>query len=146
MILLVGVTEGVSFLMGTLGQMYIAPSKAALIYSLESVTAAVGAYFFLGETLSYTELFGCFLMLSAAVLCSYQSEVDVEDISEVDDIIERRTLNETVEMKRLNHDTDDKMVPSKNLINSVSTSLFGGGKIIPYQALKTFENETVCVA
>ena len=71
MIALVGVTEGISFLFATLGQMYTAPSKAALIFSLESVAAAVGAYFFLGEILSYTELFGCFLMLSAAVLCSY---------------------------------------------------------------------------
>lgn len=79
MILLVGITEGVSFLFGTLGQMYIAPSKAALIYSLESVTAAVGAYFFLGEILSWKEFFGCFLMLSAAVFCSYESLLEDGD-------------------------------------------------------------------
>ena len=146
MILLVGITEGVSFLFGTLGQMYIAPSKAALIYSLESVTAAVGAYFFLGETLSHTELFGCFLMLSAAVLCSYQSELDVEDTSEVDDFIERRTQNKTVELKRSNLDTDNRMAPSRNSINTVSTSLVSGSKMIPYHALKTNENETLCEA
>lgn len=146
MILLVGITEGVSFLFGTLGQMYIAPSKAALIYSLESVTAAVGAYFFLGETLSHTELFGCFLMLSAAVLCSYQSELDELDTSGFDDLIERGTLSKTIEIKRSNLDTDNKMAPSRNSVNSVTTPLVGGIKRIPYHALKTNETETVCVA
>ena len=77
-ILLVGFTEGASFLFGTLGQMYTSPSKAALIYSLESVTAAVGAYFFLGEVLTLPELFGCILMLSAAIYCSYESESESE--------------------------------------------------------------------
>jgi drug/metabolite transporter (DMT)-like permease len=91
-ILLVGFTEGASFLFGTLGQMYTSPSKAALIYSLESVTAAVGAYFFLGEVLTVPELFGCVLMLSAAIFCSYESETqsgvtqDVEYISEISNI------------------------------------------------------------
>ena len=91
-ILLVGFTEGASFLFGTLGQMYTSPSKAALIYSLESVSAAVGAYFFLGEVLTLPELFGCVLMLSAAIYCSYESETlsgvtqDVEYISEISNI------------------------------------------------------------
>ena len=82
-ILLVGFTEGASFLFGTLGQMYTTPSKAALIYSLESVTAAVGAYFFLGEVLALPELFGCILMLSAAIFCSYESESESSSDSNI---------------------------------------------------------------
>lgn len=70
MILLVGITEAISFLLGTLGQMYSSPSQASIIFALEGVFAAVGAYFFLGEILTLTELFGCFLMLSAALFIS----------------------------------------------------------------------------
>jgi drug/metabolite transporter (DMT)-like permease len=81
MILFVGITEAISFLLATLGQMYVSPSKAALIFSLESVTAAVGAYFFLKEILSYSQLFGCFLMLAAAVFCSIETGIDSNVIS-----------------------------------------------------------------
>jgi drug/metabolite transporter (DMT)-like permease len=73
MILFVGVAEAMSFLLATLGQMYVAPSKAALILSLESVTAAAFAYFLLEEYLSYKQLFGCFLMLAAAVFSSIKT-------------------------------------------------------------------------
>lgn len=140
MILLVGITEGVSFLFGTLGQMYIAPSKAALIYSLESVTAAVGAYFFLNETLSHTELFGCFLMLSAAVLCSYQSELDVQDDIEVESFLEGGILDHTVEQKKIDPDTDDKLAVCRNINISASSSLIASSKIMPYYTLKTVES------
>ena len=64
-IVLVGVFEGTSFLLATLGQMYVDPSKAALIFSMESVVGAVGGYIFLNETMGPYELIGCFLMLSA---------------------------------------------------------------------------------
>ena len=50
------------------GQTYSPPSHAAIILSLEGVFASVASYFFLDETLSYRELSGCFLMLTAALI------------------------------------------------------------------------------
>jgi drug/metabolite transporter (DMT)-like permease len=89
MILLVGITEAISFLFGTLGQMYCSPSQASIIFALEGVFAAVGAYLFLGEILTLTELFGCFLMLSAAIFCAFESELDSnkENLQNLDDKI-----------------------------------------------------------
>jgi hypothetical protein len=53
--------------------MYVTPSKASLIFSLESVVAAAGGYIVLGETLTLVELFGCALMMAACVLATYSS-------------------------------------------------------------------------
>jgi drug/metabolite transporter (DMT)-like permease len=125
MILLVGITEGVSFLFGTLGQMYIAPSKAALIYSLESVTAAVGAYFFLGEVLSWKELFGCFLMLSAAVFCSYESALDEDDATATTDCKDGSSIFSSIK---------------RNIELSISPS----DKRFPYSAVSPIDSESVC--
>ena len=50
------------------GQTYSPPSHAAIILSLEGVFASVASYLLLDETLSYRELSGCFLMLTAALI------------------------------------------------------------------------------
>ena len=161
MIVLVGFTEGMSFLFATLGQMYTEPSKAALIFSLESVTAAIGAYICLGESLSYRELFGCFLMLSAAVLCTYESSGGIipnnnndEIIIELQDNIDNNNDNKNCGSnhcnKNNNHNDNDKsMINNKNheydaLLKSThiqnnnknSNLLFKSG----YNALNTYEN------
>jgi drug/metabolite transporter (DMT)-like permease len=125
MILLVGITEGVSFLFGTLGQMYIAPSKAALIYSLESVTAAAGAYLFLGEILSWKEFFGCFLMLSAAVFCSYESALDESDAIAAEDCTDSSSIFS---------------IAKRNIELSISAS----GKRFPYSAVSRNDSEPGC--
>lgn len=135
MILLVGVTEGVSFLFGTLGQMYIAPSRAALIYSLESVTAAVGAYFFLGEILSWKEFFGCFLMLSAAVFCSYESSLD-EAIADGDD-------NSTIFDVEQSGKEESIFTSTKRNIEMSISALLPAGKRIAYSAVNHNDSEVV---
>lgn len=67
-IALVGVSEVCAMGLGTLGQMYTPAARAALLTSLEASVSAFLAYLFLGEILSYWELFGCFLMLSATLV------------------------------------------------------------------------------
>jgi drug/metabolite transporter (DMT)-like permease len=105
MILLVGITEAISFILGTLGQMYCSPSQASIIFALEGVFAAVGAYFFLGEILTPTELFGCFLMLSAAVFCSFESELDLNN-----------------DNSNQNTDDHDKAMIESNFISNLKSS------------------------
>jgi hypothetical protein len=81
--------------------------------SLESVFAAIGAFLTLGEILSYTELFGCFLILSAAVLCSLFADpksivgIDLDDgdsITVVDSTDSMTDMGELYDKK-----SDDKM-------------------------------------
>lgn len=73
MVLLVGITEALSFLFSTLGQIYVDASKSAVIFSFESVVGAFGGYIFLGERLDTTELVGCFLMLFAVLFSTFDS-------------------------------------------------------------------------
>lgn len=58
---------------GTLGQMYISPTRSALIMSLEATSSAFLAYIFLHEVLSISELIGCCFMFSATVLSTMSS-------------------------------------------------------------------------
>jgi hypothetical protein len=51
---------------------------------LDSVFTALGAFLTLREILSYTELFGCFLILSAAAICSLFVESNIGGIPTVD--------------------------------------------------------------
>lgn len=67
-LLFLAVTEGMAFTLMALGQSFAPPTHAAIILSLEGVFAAVASYFFLGEHLTQSELFGCFLMLVATLL------------------------------------------------------------------------------
>ncbi len=78
-ILVVGVTEALAFSLSTLGecdwnmvdaslfdlyvtqfagQMYSSPSRASVLFSMESVSCAVLSYFFLGEQMTYMEIIG----------------------------------------------------------------------------------------
>ena len=59
---------GLGFVLMAVGQIYSPPSHAAIILSLEGVFASVASYILLGEILSYRELCGCFLMLTAALI------------------------------------------------------------------------------
>ena len=88
MIVFVGFTEATAFVLSALGQMYVAPTRAALLYSLESVTTCVLGYIFLDEILSKVEMFGCFLMFIATLISSLGevSEND-EDFIETKDIL-----------------------------------------------------------
>lgn len=88
MVLLVGVSEASAMGLGTLGQMYTPAARAALLTSLEASVSAFFAYIFLGEVLSYAELFGCVLMLSATLVStSALEDEDQEDDSDAEDDI-----------------------------------------------------------
>ena len=84
MVLLVGVSEASALGLGTLGQMYTPASRAALLTSLEASVSAFFAYLFLGEVLSYYELFGCFLMLSATLVSTAVLDDDLDNDDESD--------------------------------------------------------------
>ena len=67
-LIFLAVTEGFAFALMALGQTFSPPTHAAIILSLEGVFASIAGYFFLDEILSYSELFGCFLMLIATLI------------------------------------------------------------------------------
>ena len=69
-IVIVGLFEAAAFILGCLGQMYTSSTRAALLYSLESVVAAVTGALLLGESLTAVEMLGCLLMFGAASVSS----------------------------------------------------------------------------
>ncbi len=67
-ITIVGVTDGMAFLLASLGQREVKPSRASLLLSLESLSTLLVGYIFLHETMTYIELFGGLLMFLAVLL------------------------------------------------------------------------------
>ena len=67
-ITIVGVTDGMAFLLASLGQRNVKPSRASLLLSLESLSTLLIGYIFLHETMTYIELFGGLLMFLAVLL------------------------------------------------------------------------------
>ena len=82
-IIVIGLFEGLSYLLATLGQKHVHPSRAGILFSLESVVACCGGYIFLHEILTHIEILGCFLMLVASLLSS-SSNLEQEE-KEIDD-------------------------------------------------------------
>ncbi|MDR2891747.1 MAG: DMT family transporter [Deltaproteobacteria bacterium] len=62
------ISGSVAYSMQIFGQRAIAPMLAALIFSLESVFAALAGWLVLGETLTVREISGCLLIFIAIVL------------------------------------------------------------------------------
>jgi len=100
MVLMVGISEPAALLLGTLGQMYTPPSRAALLTSLEAPMSVLLAYLFLHEVLSHSEVFGCGLMFLATVVSTAVLEDDEEDDDEDDDDEEDIPDDGTVESLR----------------------------------------------
>jgi len=67
-LIFLAISEGLGFTLMAVGQNYSPPTHAAIILSLEGVFAAVSSFLFLGETLSWRELSGCFLMLMSTLI------------------------------------------------------------------------------
>jgi len=65
---IVGITDGLAFLLASLGQREVKPSRASLLLSLESLSTLLIGYIFLNEVMSYIELFGGLLMFIAVLL------------------------------------------------------------------------------
>ena len=68
------VAEGIAFPLCALGQMYVAPSRAAVIMSFDSVVAVLLGYLCLNETFSAVESIGCLLLLGANISTASSSE------------------------------------------------------------------------
>lgn len=61
-------STGLGFTLQIVGQKYAAPASAAILMSLEAVFGALGGWVFLGETLSFREIFGCVLMMAGMLV------------------------------------------------------------------------------
>lgn len=61
-------SSGIGYTCQFLGQRSVHPVVASLLMSLESVFAAIGGYFVLGEKLSTNELLGCVIIFVAVIL------------------------------------------------------------------------------
>ncbi len=59
---------GVGYTLQMVGQKYVAPTKATLVLSLESVFAAIGGALILKETMNIKQIIGCALVFTAVVL------------------------------------------------------------------------------
>lgn len=64
---------GIAYTLQVVGQKYAPPAHAAIILSMETVFAAVGGFFLIGETMGGLELIGCALMLSGMLVAQLQS-------------------------------------------------------------------------
>ncbi len=65
---------GIAYSLQIYGQKYSPPSHAAIIFSLESVVAAIGGWIILNEILSGRAIFGCGLMLSGMLVSQLYSK------------------------------------------------------------------------
>lgn len=72
---------GIAYTLQIVGQKEAEPAHAAIILSMETVFAAIGGYFLLGERLTVSELFGCILMMSG-MLYSQLKNVKVQRCTE----------------------------------------------------------------
>ncbi|GHU46330.1 transporter [Clostridia bacterium] len=62
------VSVGIAYTLQIIGQRHVKPAKAAIIFSLEAVFAAITAYFVVHETLSVRGYFGCGLIFAGILL------------------------------------------------------------------------------
>ncbi|GHV41108.1 transporter [Clostridia bacterium] len=61
-------SAGVAYTLQVVGQRHVAPSKAAIIFSLEAFFAALGGAIILGERMSARGYLGCALIFTAIIL------------------------------------------------------------------------------
>lgn len=66
-------STGIAYTLQIFGQKNAEPSHAAVIFSMETVFATIGGYFFLDERLGLSELLGCVLMMSGMLLAQVQN-------------------------------------------------------------------------
>ena len=101
-IIIVGICEALAYIISTIGQMYVRPSRASIIYSVgEALGASTCGYLILGETLTLTEVFGGALMLVAAGVSSttIADDVDEEDNNDKDYLTVDNTEAHAVDTK-----------------------------------------------
>ena len=67
-------SSGVAYTLQVGGQKHAEPTKAAIIFSLESVFCCVGCMLILGDTMTLTALIGCTLILAGIILSQLEFE------------------------------------------------------------------------
>jgi drug/metabolite transporter (DMT)-like permease len=87
-IVFVGIFEAFAYLLSTVGQIYVRPSRAAIIYSGESLFTCLGGYLFLGEVLTPSEILGGGLICMSSVLTSLSFVEDEEEVEEEVEVVE----------------------------------------------------------
>lgn len=65
---------GIGYTLQMVGQKYVAPTKASLVLSLESVWAAIGGALILGETMNVKQIAGCALVFGAVIFSQIESK------------------------------------------------------------------------
>jgi drug/metabolite transporter (DMT)-like permease len=115
-IIAVGFSESGAFLLSTLGQMYTAPARSALLLSLESVTSCFFGFLFLNEHLTMVECCGCFLMFLSTLITSFTlSSTDNDDKNEYTSIENKSDITEnTIFFKK-------KLVDEEAILNTYSS-------------------------
>ena len=84
-LVVVGFTEAAAFLLGAIGQTYVRPSRAAILFSGgEALACYALGYLILGEKLRPLELFGALLMLAAMIGSAPPAELDGLDSESCD--------------------------------------------------------------
>jgi drug/metabolite transporter (DMT)-like permease len=61
-------SSALTFCLQAFGQKYVSPTKAALIFSLESVIATIAAAIFYEEVITWNVIVGGLLMLAATII------------------------------------------------------------------------------
>jgi drug/metabolite transporter (DMT)-like permease len=115
-ILFVGFFEAFAYLLSTVGQIYVRPSRAAIIYSGESLFTSLGGYLFLGETLTPSEILGGGLICLSSMLTSLSFASDEEEEEEEElEKMESKVLE--LEEQRPLHDFKDlsPLLPQRHL-------------------------------
>lgn len=109
-VMLVGITDALGFMLSTLGQTHVLPSRASLILSLEAATAAICGYVFLLEVLTLSELFGCLLMFGATAISTYEGlDRDDEVSSSDEESTKSNVLNTSLELPTIHHTENFKL-------------------------------------
>ena len=74
------VAVGLGFTIQLVAQRHTSAASAALILSLESVFAAFFGWWFLGETLAFVAILGCFLIFLSVVLAEIVAERHIKNV------------------------------------------------------------------
>jgi drug/metabolite transporter (DMT)-like permease len=78
-LLLIGGGEALAFLLGMLGQMYVPPSRASILFCTESLFCAAVSWLVLGEHLTFLEMGGAAIMFCCCCYSSLSRGVIVEE-------------------------------------------------------------------
>lgn len=125
-IVFVGFIKASAYVLTMIGQIYTTATRAALLYSMEGVFTAGLGYLFLNETLTYTELIGCLIMLIATILSSINYTFSDEP---------NATTSEQTSLLSLGSSSSESHVQYKNPIEL--TIPFSSQSVVSYNSIQS---------